>query len=142
MSTDESNYLLNETETAVFMEMQNCRHGDTVAEWQVLDYRFKLVREDEQDHRSNRADQKNRQRKLRLLEYNPQGFAFDASYDWHPCIGGQWHNSIGSAYKRALYIAKDNNRFRIAIEKQQWRMRVDESRIRVITIRNARKSIW
>lgn len=85
----------------------------TVAEWTFHDgYTFKLVREDESDHRSGRERQERYQRKFRLYEHRPDlikpGIDLIVKswqVGWYPSTGGQWHDSIRSGYARAKYVA-------------------------------------
>lgn len=97
--TDE--HLLDETETAILMELQDCRIGDVVAEWEIHGYRFQLAREDENQFRHGREQQRRYQRKLRLYEHRQDPI----TGSWFPSIGGQWHDSIRSGYERARFVA-------------------------------------
>lgn len=108
MITDEhGNHILNETETAVLRELQEWKCGDIVADWTFYgEYLFKLVREDENQHRPGRERQARYQRRLRLYEHRSDLVGINTWHNgWYACLGGQWHDSIYSGYQRAKYMA-------------------------------------
>ncbi len=147
MDTDQhGNHLLDETETAVLMELQEWHRGDAVEEWLFYDeYRFTLVREDESDNRPGRERQARYQRKFRLYEHRPDLIKPGWQVGWYPSIGGQWHSSIRSGYERASYVANCYHLSKIDKQKNEQareRRRIAESlRPRHITKMNSRFSI-
>jgi hypothetical protein len=148
MDTDQhSNYLLDETETAVLMALQEWRCGDIVAEWLFHDqYRFKLIREDESNYRPGRERQARYQRKFHLYEERLDLRAAKPwLVFWYPSIGGQWHSSIRSGYLRAQYVANCYHDAKINKQKneraRERRMIAEEMRPRYITKMNLRISI-
>jgi hypothetical protein len=155
MQTDHhGNQLLDETETAVLMELQEWHRGDTVAEWLFHDeYRFKLVQENESDHRPGREQQARYQRKFRLYEQRLdlikpglETYIKPWQVGWYPSIGGQWHNSIRSGYERARYVANCYHDSKLTKQHderiREMRKIADSLRPRYITEMNSRKSIW
>jgi len=136
-------HLLDETETRVLMELQGWKLYDRVAEWCIHGYEFFLVHEDEGQHRSGREAQRRYQRKFRLYEHTVKE---DGSPNISTSMGGQWHDSLLSAYQRAEYVAHCYHTARmekIKNDKAEERRKIAESlRPRVIREMNRGLSIW
>jgi hypothetical protein len=149
MITDEhGNNLLDDVETRVAMEMQEWRRGDVIAEWTFHgEYRFRLIREDENQYRHGRERQARYQRRFRLWEERLDVCGPDPRFlHWIPSLGGQWHDSIRSGYERAKMVADCYHHSKVERQKQQEgqeRRRLAESlRPRYIREMNRRISTW
>lgn len=138
----DGNYLLDEVETRTLMELQGWKLGREVAEWCILGYRFQLVRDNESMYKPGREDQVRYPRKLRLYEHRSDPVCEGT---WFPSLGGQWHNSIRSAYNRAKCAAACYHDSKVENEKnkrlKELRMVADSLRPRVVTFRKLKRVV-